>query len=288
MRAHVVSCATVLRDEIRQLLQELTGAVGAEHIAIVPDARDDEANAPASPIRAEGHLEEPPQDQSGDQNGDQAAEGHEGAAAHVLARFPLGRSTSLQLALPMPETPGPRPAQLGDVLNMDQRMAVERTVRAIRAAVRRWQAERAPAMTVTAAEPPPPPRERVRERMQIFLHALANIHGAANVLVTLRGDVVTSSLPLEPLQQARIPFTLRRVGAEAARQPSRSHAELVGEDFYAASFWFDACLIGFFSGPYAVDFFRHRARMVIRELSQLLPLFDEPPPSPAQQAPIPE
>ena len=274
----------MLRDEIRQLLQELTCATGADRIAIVPDAEHDGADVSRSLIpHLEGRIEE--------RSEDEAEQG-----APVLVRFPLGRSTSLQLSLPMAEAPGPRPAQPGlrpekpgDVLDMDQRMAVERTVRAVRAAVRRWQAERAPAMTVTAAEPPPPPRERVRERMQTFLYALANIHGAANVLVTLRGDVVTSSLPLDSLQQARIPFTLRRVGAEAARQPGRSHAELAGEDFYAASFWFDACLVAFFSGPYAVDFFRHRARMVIRELSQLLPLFDEPPPSsPAQQAPIPE
>jgi len=59
-------------------------------------------------------------------------------------------------------------------------------------------------------------------------------------------------------------------------------------DFYAVSFWFDACLIVFFSGPYSSDFMRHRARRVTRELANLLPELDDPTLDPVQAAPIPD
>jgi hypothetical protein len=261
----------VLQDEIRQLLRELVAVTGAERIAIV---HDPESGAPGTWIPLAGSALGPP--------------GAPGAGGPVGWRVPLGKGTYLQLERTAAQGDAPDAARPGG-LDMDQRMAVERAVRAIRAAVRRWQEERAPALSVTAAEAPPPPRERVRERIRVYLKALAGSHDAANVLVTLHGAVLASSTPVEELQRARIPFTLRRVAVEVSRSPGRSHAELAGDDFYAVSFWFGACLIAFFSRPYGLDFFRHRARMVIRELSQLLPMMDdEPPPGSAQQAPIPE
>ena len=47
------------------------------------------------------------------------------------------------------------------------------------------------------------------------------------------------------------------------------------------SFWYDAALVILLIEPYAVDFIRHRARQVARELSNLLPLLDPDPEIPA-------
>lgn len=193
---------------------------------------------------------------------------------------PLGNRAYLEIEpRPCPEAPESRAAE--------NAAAVERAVRALRAAGRRWQAERLPAMSV-AAEATAPQNDRVRERITAFLQALANIQRAHAVAITVRGRVVASSVPLDELSRERLPFLLRRVAVEAERQEGRAHAELADPDVYVASFWFDAALVAFFEGPYAVDFFRHRARMVMRELSQLLAMLEEPPPGSASVAPIPE
>lgn len=255
----------MFQDEIRQLLRELAGVTGAPRIAIVHEPA---GGPPGAPIQLSGFVAEPGSGPAG-------------------LRFPLGKGAYLHLERAAAEEPDTAAA---GALGMEQRMAVERTVRAVRTAVRRWQYDRAPAMSVTASELAPPPHERVRERIRVYLEALANTHGAANVLITLQGQVLASSMPVQELQRERIPFTLRRLEVEASRHPGRSHAELAGEDFYAASFWLDACMVAFFPSPYALDFFRHRARMVIRELSLLLPMLDDddPPPGAAHEAPIPE
>lgn len=193
---------------------------------------------------------------------------------------PLGNRAYLEIqSRPCPEAPESRAAE--------HAAAVERAVRALRAAGRRWEAERLPVMSV-AAEAGAPHDRRVRERIAAFLEALANIQRARAVAITLRGRVVASSVPLDELERERLPFLLRRVAVEAERQEGRAHAELADPDVYVASFWFEAALVAFFDSPYAVDFFRHRARMVMRELSQLLAMLEEPPPGSASMAPIPE
>src|SRR5690606_21844098 len=140
--------------------------------------------------------------------------------------------------------------------------AMERAARALRACARRWDVERVPACAVGSG-PAVAPRERVMTRIVAFLRALANTQSAVNAVVTLRRDIVASSHPLTDEQIASIPFTIRRVDVEAGRSRS-SHGELAGDDFYAVSFWFHAHLVVFFAGPYAVDFARHRARLVTR------------------------
>lgn len=164
--------------------------------------------------------------------------------------------------------------------------AMERSARALRACARRWDAERVPVCSMSRGASVPP-SERVRARIHAFLQALANSEHAVNAVVTLRRQVVASSHALTGEQRASIPFTIRRVDVEASRTKS-SHGELVGDDFYALSFWFNACLVVFFSGPYAVDFVRHRARLVTRELAPLLAWLDEPPPASINVLPLPE
>ncbi len=168
---------------------------------------------------------------------------------------------------------------------------IERAVRALRACQRRWDAARLPALTVTphaghgAASHD---RALVRQRIEDFLQALGNMQHAQGVLLTVRGALVASSGAPSELERERVPFLLRRIDAETERHSDRSHTDMVGEDVYVVSFWYGACLLVFFSQSYAVDFIRHRARLVCRELAQMLPLLDDPPPAPAQTAPVPD
>lgn len=162
--------------------------------------------------------------------------------------------------------------------------AMTRCVRALRACARRWECARVPVCADSRSADMPV--DRVRERIVSYLQALANGHGAHLVLVTVGRDIAAASSPPDELSRERIPFIVRRVEVEAGRR-KRSHADVVTVDTYAQSFWFDACLIAYFSQPFAEDFIRHRTRLVTRELIPLLTMLDDPPPSPAQVAPVP-
>ena len=165
-------------------------------------------------------------------------------------------------------------------------VAMEHCARALRACIRRWGESRIPALTLGhAAEPS---KERVAARIAAFLQALANVQHAVNAVVVRHGRIVAAASEPSDEQRASVAFTHRRLIVEASRKRDTSHAELVSDSYYAVSFWYDACLIAFFSSPYAVDFFRHRARLVTRELSHLLPMLDDPPPAGVNVAPIPE
>ena len=163
--------------------------------------------------------------------------------------------------------------------------AVERCARALRACARRWDV-RLPALS--SPDSARSPKEALVGRIQVFLEALCRALSMDNAVVMLRDRVVVSAFPLEELERAQLPFTARRVAAEAARQTGSSHAELYGDDFYATTFWYGGCLIGFFSRPYALDFVRQRAKQVTRELAHLLSLLDEPDHDPAKSQPPPE
>lgn len=190
---------------------------------------------------------------------------------------PLGQGAFLRLHLGT--TPCERTAE-------ECAAAMERSARALRACARRWEISKIPELELWRADTSPPV-DRINHRITTFLQALSNTQNAVGAIVTLHGRVVASCGNLEEIHWESVPFTIRRVAGEATRR-RRSHGELVGDDYYAVSFWFGACLVAFFSGPYAVDFFRHRTRLVLRELSQLLPMLDDPPPEPANLAPIPE
>lgn len=245
----------MLEDEVRELLRELARTTGAVGVAVVHEALAHEPRTRVAPLG----------------NG-------------AFLQVELGAPPVALVGEPAAE---PKRHKLDPRREAEIAEAMERSARALRACARRWEAERVPACSVQRSSTGAPAHERIKARIHAFLRALASTQNAVNVVVTLRRHVVASSHPMSDDQSASIAFTIRRVDVEASRKSS-SHAELVGDDFYAVSFWYHACLIVFFSGPYAVDFVRHRARLVTRELAQLLALLDEPPPASASMAPIPE
>ncbi|RMH42083.1 MAG: hypothetical protein D6689_09245 [Deltaproteobacteria bacterium] len=191
-------------------------------------------------------------------------------------RAPLGGGAHLAVRLP--------PGRLPDA---DARAAVERCVRAVRACQRRWMCDALPAVSVTRTAAPSP--SRVVDRIVAYLQAFAASHGVVNAAVTVRSKVVTSAVPLTEYQAERIPFALKQIEAEARRHAGQtSHVAVLRDDLCAFAFWVGACLIAFVDGSHSPDFLRHRARLVTRELSLLLPHLDDDPNSPANVAPIPE
>ncbi|MEM9487639.1 MAG: hypothetical protein AAGC55_00775 [Myxococcota bacterium] len=245
----------MLENELRDLLRELTESIGAlsasvVHVRSAAEAREIE----------DGEARRPP--------------------VHEVLVAALGSGAFLRVVVPAQPS-----ERSGDDGEGERARAIEQCSRALRACTRRWNEPRVPVVTLNASSIPV--RERVEVRIAEFLKALANTQHALNAVVAVHGKVVASASTLAADEGASIPFTQRRLAVEASRR-QRSHAELVGEDYYAVSFWYGACLLVFFSKPYAVDFIRHRARLVTRELSSLLPLLDDPPPSGAQVAPHPE
>ena len=107
------------------------------------------------------------------------------------------------------------------------------------------------------------------------------MQNADNALVVLRGRVIAAARPPAALEDARWPFIAKRALAAADKTTGSSHAELADPDFFALTFWYGAVLVVYFTGPYAVDFVRHRARRVARELAELLPDLEPEPPAPA-------
>lgn len=241
----------MLKDELRQLLRELAGATGAVSVAI---AHPDQVDVDESDGEDTGEL-----------------------AQHSMS-VPVGGGAVLRAGFLCPEEP-PDPN--------GRAAALERTARALRACARRWDVATLP--PVAFPEAARSPRSLILARIESYLRALVASLGMDNAVVTLRGRIVSSARPLGELHRAQIPFTVRRVAVEAdRRRGASSHAELAGEDFYALSFWYGGCLVGFFSRPYASDFVRHRTRLVTRELAHLLSLLDEPSHDPVQTSPLPD
>jgi hypothetical protein len=201
----------------------------------------------------------------------------EGAGPTGERRVPLGQGSFLALRF---ERRATRPD--------DTDAAIERTVRALRACGRRWGAPWLPVVAV--GKPAMPMRARIVSRIEAYLRALVNMQHATNAVLILRTDPVATATPLAELERERLTFLLKRLSAEERkRRGETSHAELAGDDFYAVSFWYGACLVVYFSAPFALDFVRHRARRVTHELSSMLPDLDDPPHlDPVQTAPLPD
>jgi hypothetical protein len=124
-----------------------------------------------------------------------------------------------------------------------------------------------------------PTNDRILERIEGFLRALASADRASNALVTRGTQLVAAARDPDDLEATRWPFLARR--ALASHAPYSSHGEVIDPDAYAMSFWYDAALVILLAEPYALDFIRHRARQVARELANLLPLLDPDPARPA-------
>jgi hypothetical protein len=190
---------------------------------------------------------------------------------------PLGGGNELRLDL------GPDSGAPADGGSTDLGAAVEHAVRALRAAARRWDAA-LPAVTI--GTPPTSGHERAKQRIVAFLGALASVQNARNACVVVDHRMVAWAHSPEPLDEARWPLLERRAHA-AASPGASSHGELTDPDAYAVTFWYGAALLVYFAGPYGVDFIRHRAKLVTRELALLLPLLDPGPTTPAQRLPVP-
>jgi hypothetical protein len=259
----MVACYPVIEVEVRELLRELVEATGAVSAAVIHER----------PRQVGAHYRLVP------------------LGNHAFLRLDLVVQPPPAELMPDSPTPGaiaPADKKPGEDRSRDMEVAeaMDRCARALRACARRWDLDHVPACT-SGSGTAMPGHARVHAKITSYLQALANTEHAVNAVVTLRRQLVASSYPVTEQQYECIPFTVRRVDVEASRHKS-SHGELIGDDYFALSFWFEACLIVFFAGPYAVDFVRHRARLVTRELAHLLALLDEPPPASTNVAPIPE
>lgn len=189
-----------------------------------------------------------------------------------LRVLPLGGGARLHLEL------GPM-GRIDDEVDL----ALERAVRALREVARATGTE-LPACEVAmgAADR----GARVVDRVRAFLTALGAIQGAQNVLCLLHGELVASAHPPSELETGRAELLVRRCEA-AARARRVGHTDLADADAFVLTFWHRAALLVYFAGPYAVDFVRHRARQVARELALLLPELEPDPAAPAVLLPPP-
>lgn len=159
----------------------------------------------------------------------------------------------------------------------DVEAAFDRVTRQLRAIRRRWEVARLPEVSVATGGQPT--NDRITDRIEGYLRALASIDRASNAFVTRGTQLIAAARTPDDLEATRWPFLARRVLATHA--PHSSHGEVIDPDAYAMSFWYDATLVMLLAEPYALDFVRHRARQVARELASLLPLLDPDPGVPA-------
>lgn len=160
---------------------------------------------------------------------------------------------------------------------VDIEAAFDRATRQLRGIRRRWEVARLPELGVTPNLPPT--GDLVKRRIESYLVGLAGIDRATNAFVTKGTTLIASAKPPGELEETRWPFLARR--ALATHAPGSSHGEIVDPDAYAMSFWYDAALVVLLDEPYAIDFVRHRAKHVARELANLLPMLEPDPGAPA-------
>jgi hypothetical protein len=160
----------------------------------------------------------------------------------------------------------------------DIEAAFEKVTRQLRAIRRRYEAARLPEMLVSAGAALPS-SDRISERIEHFLKALAAADRVTNVFCTLGPKLVGCARKPDEVEESRWPFLARR--ALATHAPGSSHGEVVDVDAYAMSFWYDAALVVMLAEPFSIDFVRHRCRQVARELANLLPLLEPDPEAPA-------
>jgi len=161
---------------------------------------------------------------------------------------------------------------------VDVEAAFDRITRQLRAIRRRWEVARLPEVSV-APGTPQPTNDRITERIEGYLRALASVDRASNALVVRGAQLIAAARTPDDIEATRWPFLARR--ALATHAPHSSHGEVVDPDAYAMSFWYGAVLVILLDEPYALDFIRHRARQVARELANLLPLLEPDPVEPA-------
>jgi hypothetical protein len=192
---------------------------------------------------------------------------HDDLRTGIPARtLPLGGGEFLRVELP---------ARTNHEHDLEQ--VLERATRQLRAIRRRWEIDRLPEIMVAPGVVPT--GVRVIERIESYLQALSSIDRATNCVLARAGQLVASARPPDELEAARWPFLARR--ALATHAPNSSYGEVVDPDAYAVSFYYGAVIVLLLAEPYAIDFVRHRARQVTRELAVLLPMLDPEPGAPA-------
>jgi hypothetical protein len=204
----------------------------------------------------------------------------DGRSGVPTKRRPLGgdRSLQVELATRTPKLDGQADSAGGGALPVDA--VLEVAVRQLRAAGRRWNVDPLPLVRMPPAVASP---DRVLQRFTAFLTALAATATAKNAMVLRRGQLIASASPVDDAWRSRLTFLSRRAAAAAPERSS--HGEVVDPDAYALGFYYDAVLVVAIDAPYAVDFLRHRCRMVARELALLLPMLEPDPETPAMIRP---
>lgn len=134
----------------------------------------------------------------------------------------------------------------------------------------------------------PEPKRLILARIQQFLTGLVDTSELYQMVLLRSGQLIASALPIDPLDENRLDLLHRQLSAAAQKSTGSAHGELLQPGIYALRFWYGASLIGFASGDYALDFVRHRSKLVSRELAHLLNLLDQGPDKPGAIAPIPD
>jgi hypothetical protein len=203
-----------------------------------------------------------------------ADDGHTGVPAK---RRPLGgdRTLHAELTTRSPKQEGKEPSE-GVAVDAQLEIAA----RQLRAVARRWNVEQLPLMRVP---PSNATADRVLGRIEAFLQALATVAQGHNAMLVHRGQVLASAAPVDEVWASRLAFLARRALATATSHTS--HGEIIDPDAFALTFYYGAVLVVAVEAPYAVDFVRHRSRMVARELALLLPMLDPDPEAPAATRP---
>ena len=168
----------------------------------------------------------------------------------------------------------------------DLEAALRRTTRALTLCRRRHGGGLLPEVRQVGRAPRT--RADLARRIEALLAGFAAAQGTAAAVILRAGELVATVGALDEARRERLPFLRRRIDAEAVRlRGHTSHAEVAGDDVFARAFGFDAYLIAFFDGPYAIDFVRHRARAVLREIAPILPHLDGESGPPAGVLPPP-
>jgi len=196
-------------------------------------------------------------------------------------RLPLGAGAELVVAVADGAAP-----ELAQTLSQ--------AARELRACIRRYGLESVPEVRLVGRVPRS--RAALIRRTESLLEAFAAMHGAVGAVLMRGPELLAVGGTVDAERKERLSFLRKRIDAAAARQRGKSsHGEVVGDDVFARSFWFDAYLIVFFDSSngdngaksWSVDFVRHRARAVARELAVVLPHLDDDPPAPANVRPLP-
>jgi hypothetical protein len=248
-------------DEVRDVLKDLVDEVRATSARIITDEDNARSGIPARTIALGGgeylRIELPTR----------------------VARTP-GRESEME-----PEQAGPNMErdELASARGADVEAAFERAIRQLRAIRRKYEAARLPEVVVAPGAQPT--SDKVLERIESYMKALATLDRVSNAFVTKGTHLVASARTADDVEGSRWQFLARR--ALSTHAPGSSHGEIVDPDAFAMSFWYDAALVVLLAEPYAVDFVRHRCKQVARELCNLLPLLDPDPNAPAAIGPRP-